>query len=195
MKILYLSSSSDWHIDLWTQYFTKNHSVYLFSDKEDYLLDQPFNGVKVTHSSGILGGMLNFFAIKTHKLFQLNKLLSAKYYAYKIDTLIENENIEIVHAHNLYYGYVTSFLKANVPVVFTPMGSDIILHAQNNVIYEHMARKAFNKAVAVTSDSLLLQKRGLKVGAKAEKNFIIQNGVDSSLFYPKQHYKTLQSIS
>ena len=34
MKILYLASSSDWHIDLWTQYFTKQHSVYLFSDKD-----------------------------------------------------------------------------------------------------------------------------------------------------------------
>ena len=65
------------------------------------------------------------------------------------------------------------------------MGSDIIIHSQNNVIYKYMARKAFKKALAVTSDSLLLQKRGFEVGAKPKKNYIIQNGVDSSIFYPK----------
>ena len=187
MKILYLSSSSDWHIDLWTQYFTKNHSVYLFSDKENYIDDQPFEGVVVNHSAGLLGGILNLFGIKSHKLFQINKLISAKYYAYRVDALIKSESIEVVHAHNLYYGYVASFLKAKVPVIFTPMGSDIIIHAQNNFIYKHMARQAFYKAVVVTGDSLLVQKRGFEVGAKAERNYIIQNGVDSFIFYPKDN--------
>lgn len=187
MNILYLSSSSDWHIDLWAQYFTKNHSVYLFSDKENYQNDQPFEGVTVNHSAGLLGGILNFFSFKSHKLFQINKLISAKYYAYRVDALIKSENIQVVHAHNLYYGYVASFLKAKVPVIFTPMGSDIIIHAQNNFIYKHMAHQAFYKAVVVTGDSLLVQKRGYKVGAKAERNYIIQNGVDSSIFYPKDN--------
>ena len=187
MRILYLSSSSDWHIDLWTQYFTKKHSVYLFSDKEEYLGDQPFKDVEVSHSAGLLGGIFNFFNIKSHKLFQLNKLISAKYYAFKIDALIKTKNIDVVHAHNLYYAYVASFLKANVPIIFTPMGSDIIIHAQNNKIYKHMARRAFNKAEVVTGDSLLLQRSGFKLGAKGERNFIIQNGVDSSIFYPKEN--------
>ena len=187
MKILYLSSSSDWHVDLWAQYFTKNHSVYLFSDKENYLHDQPFEGVKLNHSAGLIGGILNFFGIKSHKLFQINKLISAKYYAYRVDALIKSENIEVVHAHSLYYGYLASFLKAKVPVIFTPMGSDIIIHAQNNYIYRYMAHQAFLKAKVVTGDSLLKQKRGYKLGAKAEKNYIIQNGVDSSIFYPKEN--------
>jgi len=187
MKILYLASSSDWHIDLWAQYFTKHHSVYLFSDKENYLDDQPFEGVVVNHSAGLLGSVLNFFGITSHKLFQINKLISAKYYAFKIDALIKSKKIEVVHAHNLYYGYVASFLKSQVPVIFTPMGSDIIIHAQENLIYKHMARRAFYKAALVTGDSLLVQKRGYKVGAKVEKNHIIQNGVDSSIFYPKDN--------
>ena len=121
MKILYLSSASDWHIDLWTQYFTKEHNVFLFSDKENYLNDQPFKNVTVIKSNGLFGAFLNYFKIGSHKLFQLNKLISAKYYASKIDALIKSENIEIIHAHNLFYGYVASFLKSQVPVIFTPM--------------------------------------------------------------------------
>ena len=187
MKILYLGSSSDWHIDLWVQHFTKHHLVYLFSDKENYLNDQSFENVAVSHSTGLFGSILNFFGITSHKLFQINKLISAKYYAFKIDALIKSEKIEVVHAHNLYYGYVASFLKSQVPVIFTPMGSDIIIHAQENFIYKHMAHKAFRKAVTVTGDSLLVQKRGYNVGAKVEKNHIIQNGVDSSVFYPKKN--------
>lgn len=187
MKILYLSSSSDWHIDLWTQYFVKKHSVYLFSDKENYLKDQPFEGVEINHSVGLLGGILNFFGIKSHKLFQINKFISARYYAFKIDALIKTKNIDVVHAHNLYYGYVASFLRAKIPVIFTPMGSDIIIHAQDNLIYKHMAHRAYQKAAAVTGDSLLKQKKGYQVGAKTERNYIIQNGVDSSIFYPKEN--------
>lgn len=187
MKILYLSSASDWHIDLWTQYFTKEHNVFLFSDKENYLNDQPFKNVTVIKSNGLFGAFLNYFKIGSHKLFQLNKLISAKYYASKIDALIKSENIEIIHAHNLFYGYVASFLKSQVPVIFTPMGSDIIIHSQENFIYKHMASRAFYKAVVVTGDSLLVQKRGYKVGAKVERNYIIQNGVDSSIFYPKDN--------
>ena len=63
MKILYLSSASDWHIDLWTQYFTKEHNVFLFSDKENYLNDQPFKNVTVIKSNGLFGAFLNYFKI------------------------------------------------------------------------------------------------------------------------------------
>ena len=104
MKILYLSSSSDWHIDLWTQYFAKRHSVYLFSDKENYLKDQPFAGVQVNKVAGILGGVFNSFGVKSHRLFQINKFLSARYFAFKVDASIKSEKIDVVHAHSLYYG-------------------------------------------------------------------------------------------
>lgn len=186
MKVLYLSSASDWHVDLWTQYFTKDHQVFLFSDKEKYLDDQPFEYVKVHKSNGLLGRVLNFIGARSHKLFQANKLISARFYANRIDALVRAENIDIVHAHNLYYGYVASFLKTSVPIIFTPMGSDVIIHAQKNFIYRRMARRAFARAEVVTGDSLLLQKKGLQVGARVNNNHIIQNGVDSSLFFPRE---------
>jgi len=185
MRILYLGSSSDWHIDLWTQYFTRSHEVFLFSDKENYLNDQAFNNVSITHSDGLIGKVLNYLKLSSHKMFQLNKFVSAKYYASQIDRLVVEHEIDVIHAHNLYYGYVASFLKEQVPVIFTPMGSDIIIHAQQNPIYKFMAHRAFKKAHVVTGDSLILQKKGYKVGAKLENNYIIQNGVDSDIFKPE----------
>ena len=76
-------------------------------------------------------------------------------------------------------------IKVNVPIVFTPMGSDVIINAQSNRIYRYMANQAFERADIVTGDSLLLQRRGYEVGAKQEFNYIIQNGVDTEFFYPK----------
>ena len=127
--------------------------------------------MEVRHYESLLGIALNFFGIKSHRLFQANKLLSTKNYARRVDAMIKSENIDVVHAHNLYYGYVASFLKARVPVIFTPMGSDIIIHAQKNKIYKHMAYKAFNRAAVVTGDSLLLKKEALRSELALKKLF------------------------
>jgi len=196
VNILFIGSSSDWHIDLWVKYFTKDHTVWLFSDKEDYLKRQLFNNVEVVEAEGYLGWLLNFFNIKSHFLFQINKLISARLFAARIDVTVKEFNIKIIHAHSLYYGYLLSFIKSDVLIVFTPMGSDIIIHAQRSFIYQYMAKRIFNKANIVTGDSILLQKSGYKVGAKKERNYIIQNGVDSSIFFPKENnLKKIYNIS
>ncbi len=187
MNILFIGSRSDWHVDLWTKHFTKNHKVYLFSDKEDYLTNQVYRNITVIESEGWFGRFLNLLKIKSHKWYQLNKLVSASVYARQVDAVIDKYDIDIVHAHSLYYGYLASFIKSNTTIVFTPMGSDIILHAQNNRLYRHMALNAFKKAHITTGDSLLLQKQGYKVGAKKDNNYIIQNGVDTSIFFPKEN--------
>ena len=187
MNILFISGSANWHVDLWVKHFTLHHKVYLFSDKENYLSDQPFDNVIIIKSEGYLGKVLNFFNIKSHFLFQLNKLVSARYFAARVDSVIQEFDIEIVHAHSLYYGFLASHIKSDVPIVFTPMGSDVIIHSQNSYTYKYMAKKAFSGADIVTGDSVLLQNRGYNVGARSENNFIIQNGVDSSIFFEKSN--------
>jgi len=185
VNILFIASSADWHVDLWSKHFSAENNVYLFSDQEDYLPDQAYLGITVIKSEGMLGRILNAFKFKSHKWYQLNKLLSARVYGNRVDGIIYKYDIDIVHAHSLYYGYVASFIKSDTNIVFTPMGSDVILHAQNNSLYRHMALNAFEKAHVITGDSLLLQKQGYKVGATKENNYIVQNGVDSEVFFPK----------
>ena len=187
MNILFIGSRSDWHVDLWAKYFTKNNQVYLFSDKEDYLKNQAYQNITIIESEGLFGRILNLFKFESHKWHQFNKLVSVNIYARKLDAIIEKYNIDIVHAHSLYYGYLASFIKEGTPVVFTPMGSDIILHAQNSRVYQYMAFSAFKRANIVTGDSLLLQKQGYKVGAKSSNNYVIQNGVDSAIFCQKSN--------
>lgn len=185
MNILFIGSSADWHVDLWVKYFAEKHSVFLFSDDEEYLKDQPFKNVSVLKSPGYLGAFLNRIRSSSHLLFQLNKMISVRRFANHVDRVIKENKIEIIHSHSLYYGYLSSFVKSPVPIIFTPMGSDVIIHSQENRIYRHMAKSAFKKAQIVTGDSLLLQRKGYMVGASKKRNYIIQNGVDSSIFFPK----------
>ena len=187
MRILYLASSSDWHIDLWTQYFVEKHEVFLFSDKEDYLKDQGYKGVRVFQSESFLGSLINWLNVKSHRIHQFNKLVSARFYSDKIDQLISEHKIDMVHAHSVYYGYVASFIKSDIPIIFTPMGSDVIIHAQVNPIYKYMAKQAYQAASIVTGDSLLKQSRGFLLGARKSQNYIVQNGVDTKIFRSRQN--------
>ena len=102
MNILYISSSSDWHIDLWIKYFTGSHTVYLFSDKENASQRQPFVNVNVIEEEGYIDRFLNALRIRHHALFQINKLLSVRKFARKLDEIIEHNNIDVVHAHSIY---------------------------------------------------------------------------------------------
>ena len=72
MNILFVGSSASWHNDLWLKYFVKGHSVYLFSDKGDYLKRQLFEKVTIIESEGYLGKILNLLKIKSHFLYQIN---------------------------------------------------------------------------------------------------------------------------
>ena len=185
MKILYLTSSFDPHTALWVKYFAQKHDVYLFSDKKEThnKLIYPKN-IKIIESEGVFGSVLNKFSIKQQQLRHIDMLLSVKKFVKEIKNIIINYEIDIIHAHSLYYGFLASFLKNEIPVVFTPMGSDVILYAQTSKIHNYMAKKAFERANVITGDSKVLQSQGIKIGAKEHNNYIIQNGVDTDLFFP-----------
>lgn len=186
MNILFICSSSDWHMRLWLKYFAIRHNVLLFSDREDYLNRQKFDDrIKIIEDYGYLGKLLGMLKIKSLSFAHINKLISSRRFTKLINAIIDEYQVDIVHAHSLYYGFVSSGIRNDIPVVFTPMGSDIIIHAQKHPIYRYMARKTFSRADVVTGDSVLLRKQGYKVGAKPKHNYIVQNGVDTEIVYPK----------
>lgn len=187
MNILFITSSFDPHTALWIKYFTKEHNVILFSDKKESInkLKYPDN-ITIIEEEGLLSPILNKFNIVQQQLRHIDMLLSVKKFITNINNIINEYDINIIHAHSLYYGFLSSFITKSLPVIFTPMGSDIIINAQQSKIHKLMAKKAFKRADVVTGDSKILQSRGFNVGAKKDNNYIIQNGVDTTIFYPKE---------
>ena len=184
MNILFVGCSSCWHTAEWINFFAEEHSVILFSDKKVNLPKQSHDQrISVIESSGLLGWLSNFFRINSSKFRHLNKFISLYFFRYKIMKILKEYNIDVIHAHSLYYGYLSSF-QNKIPLVFTPMGSDIIIAAQKIKYYRKMAQRAFKFSTVITGDSKLLQKKGYEIGASISNNYIIQNGVDSTKFYP-----------
>lgn len=188
MNILYLGDAGSWHNALWVQYFCQSdaHRVYLFSDHNRSGSRARFpDNMTIIESGGLLGWLLNIGNKPFPKLRHINKLASLALFRWQVKRLIRKYNIDIVHCHTLYYGYLGAEIPASIPVIFTPLGSSIIIHAQQPGLYQHMAKRGFARADMVTADSKLLQDKGIAVGAKTDHNHIVQFGVDQSLFYPK----------
>jgi glycosyltransferase involved in cell wall biosynthesis len=177
MNILYIADSSSWHNAKWTEFFAKQgHKVILFSDNKPYYKEIFFHeNIKIIESDP-------FIETKNR---HLNKITSIVKYKHQIEKIIKEEDIEIIHCVALYYGFLSTFLKTDLPVIYTTQGSEILIRSQSSIFYKHMAKRTFDSVDIITNDSHLIQKAGIEIGAKKENNYIIQNGVDISIFNEK----------
>jgi glycosyltransferase involved in cell wall biosynthesis len=173
MNILYIADSSSWHNVKWTEYFAERHHVYLFSDfKEDY--KPVFFDDKVT-----LIQMPPPFKTKNR---HLNKIMSIYHYVKCIRKIITDYDIDIIHCVAIYYAFLGSLLRVDIPLIYTQQGSELLVRAQKSFLYRYMAKRIFEKVDIVTGDSKVIQAAGIKYGALHKNNYIIQNGVDLRLF-------------
>ena len=171
----------------WIKYWSDNHEVIIITDLYESSKNLNFNSnIKIFEMKGILNYFIKKFKIRSKFWNYLNKLSSIINYSIFISKIASIERVDFVHAHSLYYGAICFNVKKNIPVIFTPMGSDIIMYAQKSLIHRLLAYLAYKRSNVVTGDSILLQKKGLLVGASIKNNYIIQNGVDSKIFYPAQ---------
>ncbi len=180
MRICYLANAGSVHFIRWYEYFiNRGHEVYLISgdsSRLEYRIDVP--GLKV-------------FYLPERKL--KNKILSVSinlirlpFIYSKLKKILYEIKPDIVHAHQVHpYGFWAA-LTNFTPFIVTPIGSDVIIYAMRYRIYRKMAKYVFNKANIVTGDSLVLKKCCLKIGLKDDKYYLIQNGVNLSIFTPNK---------
>ena len=185
MKILFCCSADDWHMEHWIKYWSDNHEVLIITDLYYHTKKLKFsNNVKIIEMKGVLSFLIKKYKVNNKFWSYVNKIISIIHYSLVINKIALSENVDYVHAHSLYYGAICFNINKRVPVIFTPMGSDIIIHAQKSIAHRIFAIMAFKRSNIVTGDSFLLQEKGLLVGASLNNNYIIQNGVDSKLFFP-----------
>lgn len=185
MKILFLGNSTSWHVVPWVNYFASRHETSLFSFIEPYKHSQELNNVFLINSNGVIGYVLKAFKIKTDFFYKFNRIISIPIAYIRISIFVKKNKIDVIHAHSVFYGFLASFLTSGVPVVFTPMGSDVLVNPKKSRLYKYMTIYAYKKAKMVTGDSYILQKTGKLYGATEAMNHVIQNGVDQKIFFPK----------
>lgn len=180
MRICYLANVKGWHQTKWAEYFiNKGYEVYFISGDTSRLsyIKEDLKGVKKIY-------YLPHRFIINPKISFLYNLIRLPLIVYQLKRFLKEIKPDILHAHEAQYGFWGA-LSGFHPLIFTPMGSDIIIQAQRYLLYKWIARITFRYVDMVTGDSLLLQESGFKIGAKRENNYIIQNGVDTKQFNPK----------
>jgi teichuronic acid biosynthesis glycosyltransferase TuaC len=95
--------------------------------------------------------------------------------------------ISLLDAHYVYPdGHAAVLLgeRLNIPVVITARGTDINLFSRMPLI-RPMIRQTLKRARGVIAVSSALKQRMVELGIEAEKVAVIRNGVDHSIFYPR----------
>lgn len=183
MKILFIADMYSWHTSLWLKYFSENHEVYLLSDERSYAKSQDYKNIKIIKHPGIIGKFINYFSISSNFFRHLNKFFSTYIYVNIANKIIKQNKIEIVHAHSLYYGYIASKISnKKIKIIFSPLGSDVMVDAFRNRFYKKMTDKVFSRINIITSDSKIKLEACKKLGASNIESHIIQYGVDRQYF-------------
>jgi teichuronic acid biosynthesis glycosyltransferase TuaC len=95
--------------------------------------------------------------------------------------------ISLIDAHYVYPdGHAAVLLgeRLNIPVVITARGTDINLFSRMPLI-RPMIRRALKRANGVIAVSGALKQRMVELGIEAEKVAVIRNGIDRSIFHPR----------
>jgi glycosyltransferase involved in cell wall biosynthesis len=180
MKICYFANSKGFHEKKWAEYFVKKgYDVSFIS------MDSSGNLSELEEMDETDNFDVPVRFLKNPILRVIYRLILSPFIARKFSKILGYINPDIIHAHSVQYGFFAAISTWRVPIVFTPMGSDVIIIAQKYFIYKLITKIAFKRARVITGDSLLLQNSGLKIGARKECNYIIQNGVDRTMFHPK----------
>jgi len=169
LRILYLGHARSWHLRKWLAYFEEaGHELFIFSEDPrgiphdiqmpDSVTIRYFSSVRVGRSLHLAGSELCSF--------------------------IREVRPDIVHSHNHWPYAVWGALSGFQPQVFTPQGSDILIHPKEKFHINLLARFAYKRCNSVMGDSRVLQRAGYKLGASRHHNYIVQFGADLTQFRP-----------
>ena len=98
-------------------------------------------------------------------------------------------NYDLIHAHFVYPpGYIAYLLSKNVniPYIVSAHGSDIHTIPWKNANTIPYIRQALDNAGKVLFNNSDMYETALKMGYKGDNHMILPNGVDTSVFFPRE---------
>ena len=167
LKLCFIADPNSIHTEKWLRYFVAQmHEVHLIPIRN---YNKKIPGV-IYHSLEI-----KFKAIP--KIRAIEKII-------KIRRLVNKISPDITHGHFVSGGGHLAYLSGFKPLVVTAWGSDIYLYPKQSFINKMLTRLTLQNADLITTVSRDLKNKIIKMGCSREKNYIIQFGVNTKLFYP-----------
>ena len=170
MKICYINAKSC-HMAKWSEYFVnKGHEVHLIS-VGDTPLSEEMPKVFI-HS---------FPQFKSRLLRLAFTFILGGFFTRRV---VNRLKLDILHAIEVSEGFCGAQSGFH-PFVMTPNGSDLLVYAKKYTIVRLIFKYIFRKTDVITSDSVPLREASIALGARKDRNYIIQWGVDLTQFNPQ----------
>ena len=170
MKICYINAKSC-HMAKWSEYFVnKGHEVHLIS-VGDTPLSEEMPRV-IIHS---------FPQFKSRLLRLTFTFILGGFFTRRVVNRLKPDILHAIEVDEGFCGALSGFH----PFVMTPNGSDLLVYAEKYIIVRRIFKYIFRKADVITSDSVPLKEASIALGARKDRNYIIQWGVDLTQFNPQ----------
>jgi glycosyltransferase involved in cell wall biosynthesis len=180
MRICYLARAKQLYFVRWYEYFiNRGHEVHVVSG-DDSLIN-----LDVEMPAGVNVHYVPEIKLRNQVISFGYNLLRLPLIIKELKKIIRDISPDIIHAHQITPGGLWAALSHYHPFIITPMGSDVIIHARNKILYKFITKYVLKKADLITSDSITLQEAVFELGGSPEKTHIIQNGVDFKVFNSK----------
>ena len=171
MKIALLYKANNLHLINRAKLFTsEGHKVYYFG----FL---PKERVSDENLSGLYRINIPEFPFFPDKLYKLNLL----YRVLWIYQHAKEFSFDVLYIQGAGYGFLSILFPKKV-VILEHMGSDVIILASKSYLRRFIYRLGYRNIDAVVQDSRLAQIKGIEYGAPEHNNFIINVGIDHSVF-------------
>ena len=170
MKICYISTESC-HMAKWSEYFVRRgHEVHLISVGGNSPSEE-LPGIVIHHLPQFSSRILRLTST-----FLLGGFLTR--------SIVNRLKPDILHAIEVDEGFCGA-VSGFHPFVMTPNGSDLLVYARKYIVVRLISKYIFRKADVITSDSVPLREASIALGARKDRNYIIQWGVDLTQFNPQ----------
>jgi glycosyltransferase involved in cell wall biosynthesis len=180
MRICYLARAKQLYFVRWYEYFiNRGHEVHVVSG-DDRLIN-----LDVEMPAGVNVHYVPEIKLRNQVISFGYNLLRLPLIIKELKKVIRNISPDIIHAHQITPSGLWAALSNCHPFIITPMGSDVIVQARENLFYKSITKYVLRKADLITSDSITLQEAVFELGGRPEKTHVIQNGVDFRVFNPE----------
>lgn len=115
-----------------------------------------------------------FFPEKLYKLNLLYRMLWVYQHA-------KGFSFDVLYVQGAGYGFLSILFPKKI-VILEHMGSDVIIQASKSYLRRFIHRLGYRNVDAIVQDSRLAQSKGIEYGAPEHNNFIINVGIDHSVF-------------
>ncbi len=182
MRVCFLGDATEMHLKRWVSQFSARDCEVLVVtlNTEASAADYPNCRLEIIATDPRV------------KLF-VPRVLSLPSILWKLNRLLNDFRPNVIHSHSANTYSWLPMLAGARPRLITPWGSDILIHARNNLVYYVLTKLALVSSDMIHCDGINTQTALLDMGVDPSRIIITFFGTDTEIFAPRSDKNELRS--